>query len=234
MKAVYWSGELPTGSAPCDFKRVVGAAGSKCDEETYRLCRIAPRLTRLRGEWKRNTNQRDDARNLVLADRSQAAAYPVKPERCIVPFAPGGGADNVARILQAEVSQALGQSLVIDNRPGGSGIIGTEIVANSAPDGYTVLLITTTHAVNASFVRKLPYDSVLDFTFVSLLVTPPESGGRLRLVFSLRCRASTSPGGRPGAAPGGPGFPPARERHVKKRLRCPPKPTAVTIAAPPI
>src|SRR4051812_37514479 len=75
------------------------------------------------------------------------SAFPAKAVRCIVPFAPGGGADGMGRLLQQPVATLLGQSFVIDNRPGGSGVIGTEIAVQSAADGYTVLLVTTTHTV---------------------------------------------------------------------------------------
>jgi tripartite-type tricarboxylate transporter receptor subunit TctC len=102
-----------------------------------------------------------------------AASYPSKAVRIIIPFSPGGGADNLARTLQPALSSALGQPLILDNRPGASSIIGTELAARSAPDGYTMLLITTTHTVNPSLMKKLPYDPVKDFAPVSLAVTQP-------------------------------------------------------------
>ncbi len=100
-------------------------------------------------------------------------AFPTKPVRCIVPFAPGGGADGIGRLIQAPAGAVLGQSFVIDNRPGASGVIGSEIAAQSAPDGYTVLLITTTHTVNPSLIAKLPYDTARDFAPVTLLASQP-------------------------------------------------------------
>jgi tripartite-type tricarboxylate transporter receptor subunit TctC len=102
-----------------------------------------------------------------------AASYPSKAVRIIIPFSPGGGADNLARTLQPALSSALGQPLILDNRPGASSIIGTELAARSAPDGYTMLLITTTHTVNPSLMKKLSYDPVKDFAPVSLAVTQP-------------------------------------------------------------
>jgi tripartite-type tricarboxylate transporter receptor subunit TctC len=102
-----------------------------------------------------------------------AASYPSKAVRIIIPFSPGGGADNLARTLQPALSSALGQPLILDNRPGASSIIGTELAARSAPDGYTMLLITTTHTVNPSLMKKLPYDPLKDFAPVSLAVTQP-------------------------------------------------------------
>lgn len=107
------------------------------------------------------------------APRSLAAAFPEKPIRLIVAFAPGGSADNLARTIQPLWSEALGFPLVIDNRPGASSIIGTEMTAKAPADGYTILLITTTHSVNPSLIRKLPYDPVRDFAMISLAVSQP-------------------------------------------------------------
>jgi tripartite-type tricarboxylate transporter receptor subunit TctC len=100
-----------------------------------------------------------------------AQAYPSKPIRWIVAFSPGGGADNLARAVQAPLSDVMGQTVVIDNRGGGGGTIGTEMVARAAPDGYTMVLIATGHTVNATLLPKLPYDPVNDFTPVSLLAS---------------------------------------------------------------
>jgi tripartite-type tricarboxylate transporter receptor subunit TctC len=102
-----------------------------------------------------------------------SSTYPTKPIRIIVPFSPGGSADNLARTVQPALSAALGQPLVIDNRGGASSVIGTELAARSPADGYTMLLITTTHTVNPSLMKKLPYDTIRDFTAVSLAVTQP-------------------------------------------------------------
>jgi tripartite-type tricarboxylate transporter receptor subunit TctC len=90
-----------------------------------------------------------------------------------VPFSPGGSADNLARTLQPALGAALGQPVVIDNRGGASSVIGTELVARAAADGYTMLLITTTHTVNPGLMKKLPYDSIRDFAPVTLAVTQP-------------------------------------------------------------
>ena len=97
--------------------------------------------------------------------------YPTKPIRLVVPFAPAGSADALARTIQPALSEALGQTLVIDNRPGASSTIGTDMTAKAAPDGYTLVLITTTHAVNPSLIARLPYDTVRDFAAVSLVVS---------------------------------------------------------------
>jgi len=99
------------------------------------------------------------------------AAFPLKPIRIVVPFAPGGSADNLARTLQPPLIEALGQSIVLDNRPGGSSIIGTELAARAPADGYTLLLVTTTHTVNPSLMAKLPFDPIRDFAGVSLAVS---------------------------------------------------------------
>jgi tripartite-type tricarboxylate transporter receptor subunit TctC len=102
----------------------------------------------------------------------QAQAYPAKPIRLVVPYSPGGGADNAARILAARLSTTLGQSVVIDNRPGGSGMIGAQAVAQAAPDGYTVLYDASAFAVNPA-LRKMAFDPAKDLVPVSLAVTVP-------------------------------------------------------------
>jgi|KBSMisStandDraft_5_1062788.scaffolds.fasta_scaffold33801_3 tripartite-type tricarboxylate transporter receptor subunit TctC len=107
------------------------------------------------------------------AEAADEAVYPARPVRLIVPFAPAGSADALARTLQPSLSEALGQPVVIDNRPGASSTIGTEMAARAAPDGYTLVMITTTHTVNPSLLAKLPYDSVKDFSPVSLVVSQP-------------------------------------------------------------
>jgi tripartite-type tricarboxylate transporter receptor subunit TctC len=104
---------------------------------------------------------------------AQAGGYPARPVRMIVPFSPGGSADNLARTMQPRLNAVLGQAVVLDNRPGASSIIGTELAKQAAPDGYTLLLVTTTHTVTPSLVRKLPFDPVKDFAGVSLVVSQP-------------------------------------------------------------
>jgi tripartite-type tricarboxylate transporter receptor subunit TctC len=103
----------------------------------------------------------------------ETSAYPSKPIRLIVPFSAGGSADNLARTLQPALSAALGQPIVIDNRGGASGVIGSELAVHAPPDGYTILLVTTTHTVNPSLLKKLPYDTLRDFTPISLAVSQP-------------------------------------------------------------
>lgn len=101
-----------------------------------------------------------------------AQAYPSKPVRLVVPYSPGGGADNAARILATRLSATLGQTVVIDNRPGGSGMIGAQAVAQAEPDGYTVLYDASAFAVNPA-LRKMAFDPAKDLVPVSLAVTVP-------------------------------------------------------------
>ena len=94
---------------------------------------------------------------------AQAQDYPVKPVRIIVPFAPGGSADVFGRFLAQRLQDALGQTFVIDNRPGAGSVIGTDAVAKSAPDGYTLLLMSNTHTVNESLIPNKPFQLMRDF-----------------------------------------------------------------------
>ena len=100
-----------------------------------------------------------------------AAEYPTKPVRIISPFPPGGSVDLVARLVGADLSKPLGQQVVIDNRSGASGMIGTELAKNAAPDGYTLLVNTLPFVTNQFAYRKVPYDPVRDFAPVSLLAS---------------------------------------------------------------
>src|SRR5689334_14492267 len=103
---------------------------------------------------------------LASLDALAADPYPAKPVRMIAPFAAGGGADTVARLVAQKLSDALGQQVLVDNRPGASNIIGTELTARSAPDGYTIMIANTVHAINAGLFKKLPYDPVGDFSAI--------------------------------------------------------------------
>jgi tripartite-type tricarboxylate transporter receptor subunit TctC len=102
-----------------------------------------------------------------------AAAYPEKPIRLMVAAAAGGSADAMARTLQPALADILGQPIVVDNRAGASGIIGIELVAHAPPDGYTLLVSTSTHTTLPSLKSKLPFDLVRDFAPVSLVVSQP-------------------------------------------------------------
>jgi tripartite-type tricarboxylate transporter receptor subunit TctC len=110
---------------------------------------------------------------LTTAPAAWGQAYPAKPVRLVVAFPAGGGIDSVTRLLGPKLSDALGQQMVIDNRVGASGNIGTDYVAKSAPDGYTVLMAYASHASNAALFDKLPYDTVKDFQPVSLIGAVP-------------------------------------------------------------
>ena len=103
--------------------------------------------------------------------RAQPASYPVKPIRWIVPFAPGGSVDILARLAGAELSKNLGQQVVIDNRTGASGNIGTEVVARAAPDGYTIGSNTVPFVANTFLYKKVPYDVLNDFAPISLMAS---------------------------------------------------------------
>jgi tripartite-type tricarboxylate transporter receptor subunit TctC len=98
-----------------------------------------------------------------------AAEYPAKPVRIITPFPPGGSVDLVARLIGADLSKPLGQQVVIDNRTGASGIIGTELAKNAPPDGYTLLVNTLPFVTNQFAYAKVPYDPINDFAPISLL-----------------------------------------------------------------
>jgi tripartite-type tricarboxylate transporter receptor subunit TctC len=106
---------------------------------------------------------------LAVSLNSAAQDYPARPVRMVMPFAPGGPTDIVARIVSERLGARLGQSVVIENRAGANGIIGTEHVAKSAPDGYTLLLAPTSHAINPSTYKKLPYDTLKDFVSIAYL-----------------------------------------------------------------
>jgi tripartite-type tricarboxylate transporter receptor subunit TctC len=110
---------------------------------------------------------------LALAANCAVAAYPDKPIRLVVPFAPGGGTDLIARTLGAGMSTELGQQVIIDNKPGAGTIIGTDLVAKSAPDGYTIVIASFAHAVNPSLVPKLPYAHEKAFAPITLIGRGP-------------------------------------------------------------
>src|ERR687897_177330 len=113
---------------------------------------------------------------LLLAIAVPAIAqqpYPVKPVRIVSLFPPGGGNDTICRIVAPKLGENLRQQVIVENRAGANGIVGTEVVARSAPDGYTITLIPSAHAVNATLYKKLPYDSVKDFTPITLVGSSP-------------------------------------------------------------
>src|SRR5262245_57721139 len=111
---------------------------------------------------------------LLLALSTMAAAqdYPTKPVRMIIPFPPGGSNDVVGRLIATHLSEKLGKQVVVDNRAGAGGTIGTELAANAAPDGYTLVIISIAHAVNPH-LYKLNYDPLKSFVPVAVLASGP-------------------------------------------------------------
>jgi tripartite-type tricarboxylate transporter receptor subunit TctC len=101
---------------------------------------------------------------------AQAENYPTKPIRFIVPYSPGGSTSMVARLVGEKMTENWKQQVLVENRPGGSTIIGTQALAKSAPDGYTIMLVVNSHAANGHLLKNLPYDTMNDFTPVATLV----------------------------------------------------------------
>jgi tripartite-type tricarboxylate transporter receptor subunit TctC len=128
------------------------------------------------------------AMSLGVFSAAQAQTYPIKPLRIVVPFGAGGVADLTVRTVAQKMSESLGQSVVIDNRPGAGGIVAAEMVAKSEPDGYTLLLMSNANAVSAGLFKTLPFDPVKDFTPVSLMGTFD-----LAIVTSTESRFQTLP-----------------------------------------
>src|SRR5438132_8060324 len=111
---------------------------------------------------------------LAISAPAYAQVYPAKPVRMIVAYPPGGGTDIVGRLVAQKLGESLGQSVVVENRGGASGNIGTELAARAAPDGYTILMGNVApNAINVSLFKNLPYDPVADFAPVSLVASTP-------------------------------------------------------------
>jgi len=150
------------------------------------------------------------ALGLVLAlafGGATAQPYPSRPIRIVAPFPASGGVDLSARVIGLKLGERLGTTVVVDNRPGAGGILGTDIVAKAPADGYTLLLASGSHAINPALHRKLPYDAVRDFAPVALVVTaasiitvPPSLGVRTTQDFLALARAKR--GGLVFASPG--------------------------------
>ena len=111
--------------------------------------------------------------SIALVPAALAQGYPSKPIRLIVPFAPGGSADATARPIADKLGTALGQPVVIDNRGGGLTVIGADLVAKSAPDGYTLFLMPGTHVLSPLLVKSVPFDPIKDFTPIAMVATVP-------------------------------------------------------------
>ena len=122
-----------------------------------------------------------------------AQPYPSKPIRLLVPFGPGGVGDITSRAVMQKMSESIGQQIIIDNRPSAGGIVATETVAKSEPDGYTLYLMNNTNAVSAALFKKLPYDTIKDFETVStiggfsivVLVSPDSPAKTIKELISL-------------------------------------------------
>jgi len=141
------------------------------------------------------------ALTLAAANGAGAAepAYPVRPIRLISPFAPGGGNDIISRTLAGALTKDFGQTVVVDNRPGANTIIGMELVAKAAPDGYTLIMTSSTQAINATLYSKLPYDSIKSFAPVSMVGSSPlivaaPAASSIRSVSDLIAAAKAKPG----------------------------------------
>ena len=147
----------------------------------------------------------------ALASNAHAAQqdqYPSRPIRIVVPSSPGGGLDFTARAVGQKLTAAWGQSVVIDNRAGAGGTIGPDLVAKAPPDGYTLLIVSASYAVNPSVYPKLPYDSVRDFAPVVQATTQPQvlvvhPAVQARSVKELVALAKAKPGQLNYASPGG-------------------------------
>ncbi|HZE59936.1 MAG TPA: tripartite tricarboxylate transporter substrate binding protein [Burkholderiales bacterium] len=109
----------------------------------------------------------------LLALPAAAQTYPSKAIRLVAPFPPGGSIDVVGRLLATKLSESLGQQIVVDNRSGASGILGTEVVMNSPPDGYTILINTIPFVTNQFLMPRVPYDALRDFVQISLVASAP-------------------------------------------------------------
>src|SRR5258705_12160240 len=110
----------------------------------------------------------------ALAPVANAEVWPAKPIKWIVPFAPGGTTDILARTIGEQLARALGQPVIIENKPGAGGGVGAEFTAKAPPDGYTIMGGTiSTHAINASLYKSLPYDPVKDFVPITLIARVP-------------------------------------------------------------
>lgn len=109
----------------------------------------------------------------LVAPVALAQAYPSKTVRIIVPYAAGGGTDILARLFAQKLTERWGQSVIVENRPGGDGIIGSEVVAQAVPDGYNLVLVVGAHVINPSLKSRMPYDVIRDFTPVTLVAATP-------------------------------------------------------------
>jgi tripartite-type tricarboxylate transporter receptor subunit TctC len=136
---------------------------------------------------------------VLLAASVKAQPYPDRPVRLIVGFPPGGSSDTVARVVALHLSPLLGQTVVVENRPGAGGVIGSDAVAKAAPDGHTLLLATAGHSTAAAMMQKLPFDAVRDFAWITTVTTYPfafatSADSPIRSLPDLIQKAKAAPG----------------------------------------
>jgi tripartite-type tricarboxylate transporter receptor subunit TctC len=128
-----------------------------------------------------------------------AQGYPDRPVKIVVGFPPGGSSDTVARVVAQHLAPLLGQPVVVENKPGAGGVIGSDQVAKAAPDGYTLLLATAGHSTAAAMMRKLPFDAVQDFAWITTVTTYPfaiatAADSRIKSLSDLIAKAKAAPG----------------------------------------
>ena len=139
------------------------------------------------------------AATILVSGFAFAQAFPAKPIRFIMPYPPGGSSEILARPIALEMSKNLGQQVVIDYKPGAGSTIGADITAKSPPDGYTIVMLLTAHAINASLMPTLPYDTVRDFASITLAATLPlvvvvNSQAAIQTIQDLVAAAKANPG----------------------------------------
>src|SRR3990172_320646 len=160
---------------------------------------------------------------LSQSTQDQAANFPTKPVRRIVPFPPGGGSEAFARSIAAKLTERWGQQVIVDNRPGAGGTIGSHLAAKSPPDGYTMLVgLNGTHGIAQSLYRKIPYDTIKDFTPITMLgigpnILPVHPSVPVKSVKELIALAKAKPEQLGYGSPGN-GTPPHLQMEVFKQM----------------
>ena len=134
-----------------------------------------------------------------IGGTSNAQTYPDRPVRLVVGFPPGGSSDTVARVVAQSLAPLLGQPVVVENKPGAGGVIGSDLVAKAAPDGHTLLLATAGHSTAAAMMAKLPFDAVRDFSWITTVTTYPfviatSADSPIRSLEDMVARAKAAPG----------------------------------------
>ncbi|MSQ49419.1 MAG: tripartite tricarboxylate transporter substrate binding protein [Betaproteobacteria bacterium] len=137
--------------------------------------------------------------SVLLTQGAYAQTYPTKPIRLVMPYPPGGSSDILARPIANEMSKSLGQPVMIEYKPGAGSTIGADFIAKSAPDGHTLVMLLTAHAINATLLTSLPYDTLKDFTSITLAATLPlvvvvNAQSKIHSVQELIAAAKNNPG----------------------------------------